>query len=131
MTPVEHHVRTKCVARAGLDAITLAYDDSRAGQFNRAVVFPALAVPEFVLRLTIQFLSLQCSDMLHVHAVILWCYLAHDDSRAESRPGRAVAVCPALAVPEFVKRLTIHFVCLQCYDMLHVHAELPQCHLGI
>ena len=32
MTPVEHHVRTKYVVRADLDAITLAYDDSRAGQ---------------------------------------------------------------------------------------------------
>ena len=74
MTPVEHHVRTKYVVRADIDAITLAYDDSSAGQFDRAVVCPALAVPEFVLRLTIQFLSLQCCDMLHVHAVILWCY---------------------------------------------------------
>ena len=43
--------------------------------------------------------------------------MAHDDCRAESRPGRAVAVCPALTVPEFVKRLTIHFVSLQCCDM--------------
>ncbi len=74
MTPVEHHVRTKYVVRADIDAITLAYDDSSAGQFDKAVVCPALAVPEFVLRLTIQFLSLQCCDMLHVHAVILWCY---------------------------------------------------------
>jgi len=46
--------------------------------------------------------------------------LAHDGSRAESRLGRAVAVCSALAVPEFVKRLTIHFVSLQCCDMLHI-----------
>ncbi len=43
---------------------TLAYDDSRAGQSDRAVVCPALAVPEVVLRLSIQFLSLQRSDML-------------------------------------------------------------------
>ena len=53
--------------------MALAYDDSRAGQSDRAVVCPALAVPEFVLRLTIQFLSLQCCNMLHAHAVILWC----------------------------------------------------------
>ena len=74
MTPVEHHVRTKYVVRSDSDAITLANDDNRAGQSNRAVVCPALAVPKFVLRLTIQFLSLQCCGMLHVHAVILWCY---------------------------------------------------------
>ena len=72
MKPVEHHVRFKYVVRADLDAIALAYDDSRAGQSNRAVVCPALAVLESVLWLTIQFLSLQCCDMLHVHAVILW-----------------------------------------------------------
>ncbi len=59
MTPVQHHVKTEYVVKADLDAITLACDDSRAGQSNRAVVCPALAVPEFVLRLTIQFLSLQ------------------------------------------------------------------------
>ncbi len=74
MTPEEHHVRTKYVVRADVDAITLACDDSRAGQFTGAVVCPALPVPEFVQRLAIQFLSLQCCDMLHVHAVILWCY---------------------------------------------------------
>ena len=72
MTPVEQHVRTKYYVRADLDGITLACDDSRAGQSNRAVVCPALPVPEFVQRLAIQFLSLQCCDMLHVHAVILW-----------------------------------------------------------
>ncbi len=41
---------------------TLAYDDSRAGQSDRAVVCLALAVPEFVLRLSIRFQSLQRSD---------------------------------------------------------------------
>jgi hypothetical protein len=66
-----------------------------------------------------------CWDYLHqAHSA-----LAYDDSRA-GQFDRAV-VCPALAVPEFVKRLTIQFLSLQCCDMLHVHAELPQCHLGI
>ena len=41
------------------------------------------------------------------------------------------AVCPALAVPEIVKRLTIHFVSLQCCDMLHVHAVLLSGRFGI
>jgi len=57
VTPVEHHVRTKHVVRADSDAITLAYDDSRAGQSNRAVVCPALAVPGFIFRLLIRVLG--------------------------------------------------------------------------
>ena len=56
--------------------VALAYDDSRTGQPGRAVPFsPAFAVcNEYVLscvrRYTIHFLSLQCCDVLHVHAMI-------------------------------------------------------------
>ncbi len=71
-TPVEHLVRTKYVVRADVDAITLAHDDSRAGQSNRAVVGPALAVPEAyhtVLELTVLcHAACTCSDIV----VIFW-----------------------------------------------------------
>jgi len=59
--------------------VSLACDDNRAGQPDRAVaVCPAFVickqcVLDPVSRDTIHFNSLQCSDLLHVDAVIPCC----------------------------------------------------------
>ena len=83
------------------------------------------------------FLSMHKLICISPTATLCWDYLhqahsalAYDDSRS-GQFNRAVAVCPALAVPELVNRLTIHFVSLQCCDMLHVHAQLLSCQLGM